>query len=134
MRYLLDTNFLNTRTLPRLITRDNLYVLQDVIDEYTTSKTEISNVNKSGIKTIYLASKHLRKMYLILESWGTNYKLIDLYSFEGKADIAMLAFVISERDEPDTLFSEKEYVIVTNDDELRRVAESYGIKCLKDLS
>jgi rRNA-processing protein FCF1 len=75
---------------------------------------------------------HIVKMKEVMATHGDNLKLIRLYTSEGVGDIAMLAYVLAERDTPNKLFSES-YTLVTQDKELCTVAKSYGIPCLADL-
>ena len=132
MRYLLDTHTLSKNLLNKSLKRDDLYVLQEVVDEWAYSKVEVASITSSGIRVIQIAKKHLDKLIEVLGVHGDNFKLIRLYTGEGTADVVMLAYVLSERDAPDTLFPE-EYTLVTKDKELSLVAKSYGIRCVSDV-
>lgn len=129
MRYLLDANMLSTNILGRSAKRNDLYVLQEVVDE-AFLEDEIQRVVSAGISIIDISKKHLDKLKDILAVHGGNLRLIRLYSNKGEADVAMLAYILSEKENPETLFND-EYTIVTKDTELTSVAQGYGIKCLQ---
>lgn len=132
MKYLLDTNNLSNRLIDSAIKREDLCVLEEIIAEYAFSDIDEQKITRAGIKILNLRRNHLEKMKEIMSVHGGNLKLIRLYKSEGAGDIAMLAYVLAERDTPDNLFSE-EYTLVTKDKELCRVAKEYGISCLNDL-
>lgn len=132
MRYLLDTHIISSEILRASYRRDDLYVLSDVVGELGASDVEIQRVSSSRLNVIDLSKKHLEKLKEIMVKHGNNFKLINLFTGKGTADVAMLAYVLSEKESPDTLFQD-DYTIITNDKELTTVAESYGINCLKNL-
>ena len=99
---------------------------------YAYTDAEARSVTRAGIKVLTLGKKHVERMQEIMSKHGGNLKLIRLYTSEGTGDIAMLAYILAERDTPDTLFPET-YTLVTQDAELRAVAESYGIPCVPSL-
>jgi rRNA-processing protein FCF1 len=132
MRYLLDTHSLSNKIVRPSARKNDLYILDEVMEEYAFSKAEVQKVTRAGIKTISLEKKHLEKMKELMSIHGGNLELIRLYTSEGVGDVAMLSYILAERDTPGTLFPEV-YTLITKDKELRHIAESYGIKCLDDL-
>lgn len=132
MRYLLDTHTLTNQIMSRPSKRNDLFVIDEVADEYAFVKSEISKITNAGISIIYLTKKHLAKLTEIMTIHGSNLKLIRLYTGKGSADVLMLAYILSERDNPDTLFTE-DYTLVTKDKELESVAKSYGIKVINSM-
>lgn len=127
MKYLLDKNILAKDLTTNIARRDDLCVTEDVLAETTFTEQEINKIKQAGIKVIKLGKKHLEKLKIVLKEHGDNLKLIDLYTGKGTADVTMLAFVLAERESPETLFDE-EYTIVTRDEELKRIASTYDIK------
>lgn len=127
MRYLLDTHTLTNQIMSRPLKRNDLFVIDEVADEYAFVKSEISKITNAGISIIYLTKKHLTKLTEIMISHGSNLKLIRLCTGKGSADVLMLAYILSERDHPETLFNE-EYTLVTKDKELANIAKGYKIK------
>lgn len=127
MRYLLDTHTLTNQIMSRPSKRNDLFVIDEVADEYAFVKSEISKITNAGISIIYLTKKHLTKLTEIMTAHGSNLKLIRLCTGKGSADVLMLAYILSERDNPETLFNE-EYTLVTKDKELTSVAKGYKIK------
>lgn len=133
MRYLLDKNILSNKLRRNEGGRTDLYVIQDVLDEFAYSSFEESRMTGSGIHVVCLSKKHLEKLKEVLSIHGDNLKLINLYECKGAADVAMIAFVLAELRQPETLFAE-EYIIVTKDTTLTSVAGTYGIKCIEDIN
>ena len=133
MKYIIDTNSLNKGTLDSLRGRNDICVVQEVIDEYSVDNTDISHLRKSGLNILELTFKHIKRISSIVNLHGRGSNLIDLYSFEGQADVAILAYIIGEQEEPDSLFSEREYTIITNDNGLIDAAKSYNIPCVHGL-
>ncbi|MBU3668860.1 MAG: hypothetical protein FGM57_02750 [Candidatus Taylorbacteria bacterium] len=134
MRYFLDTNSLTSDVMALARHRKDIYVIQDVLDEFANSSAEVQRVRLSGIQIVDLSAKHLDKMKEVMLSHGDNFGLIDLSLGEGRADVAMIAYILSEKDSPDTLFGlGQEYVIITKDKPLTEVAKSYGINCIESL-
>lgn len=127
MRYLLDTHTLTNQTMSGPSKRNDLFVIDEVADEYAFVKSEISKITNAGISIIYLTKKHIAKLTEIMATHGSNLKLIRLCTGKGAADVLMLAYILSERDDPETLFND-EYTLVTKDKELTNVAKGYKIK------
>ncbi len=132
MRYLLDTHTLTNKIMSRSSGRNDIFVIDEVANEYAFVPSEISRINSAGISIIYLGKKHLDKLTEIMANHGTNLKLIRLCTGKGSADVLMLAYILSERDHPDTLFTD-EYTLVTRDKELTAVAKSYNIKVIASI-
>lgn len=132
MRYLLDTHTLTSQLVNRSSKRTDLFVIDEVADEYAFVKSEISKITSAGISIIYITQKHLSRLTKIMEDHGLNLKLIRLWTGKGSADVLMLAYILSERDHPEILFAE-EYVLVTRDKELATIAKSYKIKVVDSL-
>ena len=106
MKYLLDTHSLSSKVIESAHGRKDLCVIEDVLDE-SSEKTVSSIKNRQQIEILSIGCRHLKKLGEILKIHGANFKLIRLYTDEGTADVMMLAYVLSERDEPETLFSDK---------------------------
>lgn len=132
MRYLLDNHSLSNKIMSHSSKRTDLYVLNEIVDEYAYTPAEAQKVARAGIQILSIEKKHLEKMKEIMQTHGGNLKLIRLYTSKGTGDVAMLAYVIAEKEMPETLFYEP-YTLVTQDKELRLIAESYGIPCLATL-
>ena len=132
MRYFLDAHSLSNKLLNPSTKRDDLYVLEEVMDEYAFSDAEVQKAGRAGIQTLRLERRHLQKMQEFMAKHGDNFKLIRLFTAEGIGDVAMLAYVLAERDTPETLFPES-YTLVTQDKELTKLAGNYGIPCLAAL-
>lgn len=133
MKYLLDKNILSNDLTENISNRDDLCVTQDVLDEAFFTESEIKRIAAAGIKILKVSKKHLEKLKEVLADHGDNFKLINLYSGKGTADIVMIAYILCEINNPETLFPE-DYTIVTKDKELISVAGLYGISCIPDLS
>lgn len=132
MRYLLDTNTLSKSLIGRSLKRDDLFILDEVVDEWAFTQAELTSIKTSGIRTLTVSKKHLDKLVEVLTSHGDNFKLIRLYTGEGTADVVMLAYILAEKDDSYTLFPE-DYVLVTQDRELISIATAYGIKSVPNL-
>lgn len=131
MKYLLDTHSLSNSLLEKAQTRNDLFVLREVADESAFSKQEVQRITSAGISIIDISKKHLEKLKDVLVAQGDNLKLIRLYTNEGTADIMMLAYIIAEKEAPETLFNvNDDYAIVTQDKELISIAKGFGIKCV----
>lgn len=128
MKYLIDTHILTNRNLTSISKGNSVYILEETLGEHTESDMEIQKLIAANIGILTLEARHLEKMKEVMENNGANLKLIRLFTSEGTGDIAMLSFILAERDNEDTLFPES-YKLVTQDKELRKVAESYGIIC-----
>ncbi len=129
MKYLLDTNILHTSLINKNLKRGEFFVIQDVVDEWVNSSERISRIRSAGIGILEIGKKHLGKLSEVLTTHGSNFDLIRLYTGEGTADVMMLAYILAEKEKPDTLF-EEEFTLVTNDKPLIKAAEGYGIKCM----
>ena len=127
--YLLDTNILSHKILEKKVNQVNLCVLQEVVDEWATSKEDIRKISNMGIQIREIRKKHLKKMVEIISKHGDNLNLIRLYTKKGTADIAMLSYLIAEKENYETLFPE-EFTLVTRDKELVKVAKGYGVNCV----
>lgn len=132
MRYLLDTHNLSNKILSISAHRTDLYTLDEIVAEYAYSQKEVQKIARAGIQILNLEKKHLDKMKEIMQSHGGNLKLIRLLTSKGTGDISMLAFALAEKEIPETLFYEP-YTLVTQDNELRLIAGSYGIPCIDTL-
>ncbi len=126
MKYLLDTNVFDNaiNILPK---RNDLFIIQDVANELENHGEEVLKIKNGEIKILEVTKRHLDKLVEVMTKDGGNLKLINLYSGKGSADVVILAYILAERDNPNTLFPEK-YTLVTRDGELISVAESYNIK------
>lgn len=132
MKYILDKNILTNNVTENIEKRDDLCITQEVLDEAGFSDKEISKLRKMGLEILDVSKKHLEKLMEVMATHGSNLKLINLYPGKGTADVVMIAYVLAEREKPETLFIE-EYTIVTNDKELVSVATKYGIKCISKI-
>lgn len=132
MKYLLDTNILFSTVEQRIYKRFDLYVTEDVAEECVSSPERISQIKIVGIQTLEMKKKHFEKVKEVLSKHGDNFSLIRLYSGKGKADVMMLAYILAEKEKPETLF-EEEYTLVTRDKTLTTVAKKYSIKCVSNL-
>jgi len=132
MRYLLDTHTLTNQLMRSPQKRSDLFVIDEVADEYAFVKSEILKITSAGISVIDITKKHLEKLKEIMATHGSNLKLIRLCTGKGSADVLMLSYIISERDCPESLFTD-EYTLVTRDKELTSIAKLYNIKTLTNL-
>jgi len=133
-KYLLDTNIIFSilnKTVPKDVL-DLCYTTEDVIEECKNYEERMKKLNSFGIKILNLKKKHLEKMKEVLSKHGDNLDLINLYENKGKADIGILAYILSERDNPETLFINI-YTLITNDIPLINVATEYGIEVLNQV-
>ncbi len=126
MRYLLDTNVFDT-AITNLPKRNDLFIIQDVATELENHGEDIVKIKNGEIQVLDVTKRHLDKLVEVMTKDGGNLDLINLYSGKGSADVVILAYILTERDNPNTLFPE-EYTLVTRDKELISVAESYNIK------
>lgn len=132
MKYLLDTNILFSTVEQRTFKRSDLYITEDVAKECVSSPERILKIKVVGIQTLEMKKKHFEKVKEVLSKHGDNLALIRLYSGKGKADVMMLAYILAEKEKPETLF-EEEYTLVTRDKTLTKVAKEYGIKCILNI-
>ena len=133
MKFLLDKNVLSNALIENISGREDLCVTQDVLDEAFFTKSEIKRIVVAGVQVLKVSKRHLEKLKEVLSSHGDNLRLINLYTGKGTADVVMIAYILCEKNDPETLFSE-DYTIVTNDKELISVASSYGIACIPQIS
>ncbi len=132
MKYILDKNVLTNDVTENIGKRDDLCITQDVLEEAGFSDQEIIKIKKAGVHVLNVSKKYLEKLVEVMVIHGNNLKLINLYPGKGTADVVMIAYVLSERDNPETLFTE-EYTIVTNDKELISVAKKCSIECVTQI-
>ena len=66
MKYIIDTNSLNKGTLDSLRGRNDICVVQEVIDEYSVDNTDISHLRKSGLNILELTFKHIKRISSIV--------------------------------------------------------------------
>lgn len=133
MKYLIDTHSLSKNLLSKAKNRDDIFVLQDILDEYAFVPEEETIIKSANIKILDLEDKHFEAMIIILKEHGKNLDLINLYENNGKGDIAMIAYALGEKLFVDSLFPE-EYTLITEDKTLASVAKMYGIPCSNKIS
>ncbi|MDP4103333.1 MAG: PIN domain-containing protein [Bacillota bacterium] len=132
MKYILDKNVLTHDVTENIDKRDDLCITQDVLEEAGFNDQEIIKIKKAGVHVLNVSKKHLQKLVEVMANHGNNLKLINLYPGKGTADVVMIAYVLSEQENPETLFTEQ-YTIVTNDKELTSVATKCGIECVTQI-
>jgi len=132
MKYLIDTNSLSENLIKRLSKSKGIFIIQDVLDEYSYSKEDEKKILETEIKVVHLDKKHYEWAVKILEKHGDNLSLIRLFTNKGKADILILAYILAEREDPEKLFVD-EYTIITKDGPLKDAANEYGINCVEDI-
>ena len=132
MNYLLDTNALTGTALRDEAYRTQVFVIRDVADEFGTTKTKADQLSRSNVQIRELEAKHFEGLKHLMDTYGGNTKLMNLLTNEGKGDVLMLAYVVTERDRSESLFPET-FTIVSEDKELIRVAKELGIATLPRL-
>lgn len=132
MKFLLDTNSLNKGTAASAKKLGDVCVLQEVTDESAAYNESTNWVQSAGIEILYIESKHLLSLQELMLVEGSDLSVIRLYTGEGTADVLMIAFIIAERDFPETLFPE-EYTIVTKDKGLSAMAQRHRILCIDSI-
>ena len=132
MRYLIDTNKISSEVLRRSQQSRDIFVLDEIVREYSFEKRDKVGLLRASVQILEIKKKHLQKLMDVLKEHGDNLDLIRLFSNNGSGDVLMLAYVLSEMNNPDTLFEEK-YTIVTADTELTRIAKSYSINCITEI-
>ncbi len=132
MKYILDKNVLTNTAKGNLDNRDDLCITEDVLDEAGFNDQEVAKIKKAGVQILKISKKHLEQLAEVMATHGDNLKLIDLCTGKGTADVVMIAYAVSERDNPSTLFTEH-FTIVTNDKELIAVASTYNIECVSQI-
>lgn len=133
MKYLLDKNVLSNNLTKNVTNRDDLCVTEDVLEEAFFTQVEIKNLFAAGVKVLKVSKRHLEKLKEVLANHGDNFKLINLWSGKGTADVVMIAYVLCEKNNPESLFPE-DFTIVTKDKELISIASLYGISCIPELT
>lgn len=129
MKYLIDTNRLKTHIKK---SEYNLCITRDVYNEYVADGEEKSKIKDLSIRILDLNKKHYERLKQVLVKHGDNKNLINLWDGKGTADVTSVAFILAEKENPDSLFSE-EYCFVTNDNELFGVCRENNIYCLRDI-
>ncbi len=132
MRYLIDNNTLSNALLSRSLGRKDVFVVSEIVDEYAYIPEEVVKIKSFGINILEVGKKHLETAAKILNDHADNLKLIRLYTNKGCGDVMMLAYIVAEKEKPESLFTE-EYTLVTRDKELISVAKIYGIKSVERL-
>lgn len=132
-RYVLDKNILTNNLVSNITKRYDLCVSPDVIDEAQYTEKEISDLRNSGIMILARSIKYFDFLQQVMTTHGSNLKLINLFTGKGTADIGIIAHILAERDNIDSLFPE-EFVIVSKDLELKAVASTYKISCIESFS
>lgn len=131
MSYILDSNSLFS--LPHnLRHRDDLYIVVEVNEEFASNETRRNNIRKFGIKVLQSKLKHYKMLKEVMTLHGSNQDLISLRKNKGLADVVIIAYILAERDSPDTLFPIN-YDLVTKDVALTDIATSYGIQCSNEI-
>jgi len=77
--------------------RENLYVIDQVIDELKSSGNIIDKIRKLRIKELEINADHIEMLPEVLKLVGNNFNLINISKNEGSADILMIAYVLSEK-------------------------------------
>ena len=129
MRYLIDKNLLTHEIMKNETRRYDLCIIEDVIDEAGMNADQIKSINQRGIQCLKVSKHHLEKLKIIMTSYGSNLKLINLCHGKGSADVVMLAYILSEQEIAGTLFI-NDFTILTKDKELINVATQLGIKTI----
>ena len=131
MSYILDSNSLFE--LPRDGgRRDDLAVITEVYEEYALTELRRNHIRRLGIKVLQPQLRHFQKLKEVILTHGTNLDLISLRKNKGTADVLILAYILSERDAPETLFP-NDYILITKDATLAEVADAFDIKHLGEL-
>lgn len=121
-KFLIDTNALGA-VLKKHMGRSDLVTLKDVVDEMNRSVTGLSAL---GVDVRDLGVKHFRKMADVMREHGENDQFISLARNKGRADVALVAFLLGEEENPGILFADK-FVLVTRDNGLKEVLKKYGV-------
>lgn len=129
--FLIDNDSLTNEVVSSALEK-NIFVLRDTVDEYASTRAEILKIENSGIKILEMDYIHFQRLIILLKKHGTNKNLIRLFSNKGKADVLILAYILAERDDSGKLFPDN-YILITKDRELTKIAENYEISCLKEL-
>lgn len=132
MKYILDTHKITKELLRSK--RDDLFTLEEVAIEFNPAKKGLNRIEKSNIKIVSLAEKHVSMMSDLMKKHGDDIALIDLAESKGEADVAILAYVLAEIKYPDGLFEQnQQYTVVTSDEGLKKYCELYKIKVQESL-
>lgn len=132
MKYLLDTNIIFSLLNKSLNKGLYFCITEDVLSECEYYQERIPKIKALGLEILETKKKHLEKLKEVLVKHGDNFELVRLYSGKGKADVGILAYILAERDNCETLFPE-EYILITKDKPLSDAAKEYGIKCLSQI-
>jgi rRNA-processing protein FCF1 len=92
----------------------------------SASSLILEELRRKEVEELEIKREHLEVLMEIMKVVGDNFKLIQLFDGSGAADVLMIAFILAENKKI-TLFPE-EYILVTEDSELRDVAMGYGVK------
>jgi len=127
MNYIFDTNSLSNEILYAAKGRSDFFITEEVLDERTRSEDEKKRLLRSNIKILYTEIRHLYELKEILRLHGANLKLIRMYSGEGSADVLILAHILSDQEEERFSLFPQTWSIITDDAELSKIAQQYGI-------
>lgn len=133
IKYLIDKNTFSKRIISEAKDRNDICVLMDVLEESGYSKNDAVRFRTLGLQILHVSKRHLEMLKIIMKEQGNNHRLIDLHAGKGAADVVMLAYVLAEKKHSVTLFQD-EFILVTKDKELIRVAVSYDISCVPDIA
>jgi hypothetical protein len=133
MKYILDKNILTRNLKENIQQRKDLCITQDVIDESGFTRQDIARIKEMKLQVLKFHKIHFEKLKQVMEESGDNLNLLNLYLGEGAADIMMIAYILAERELDKSMFPE-EFIIVTKDAELTKVAQSYGINSIPEVS
>lgn len=129
--YLIDKNLLTKEILNNTQKMNGLCLLQEVIDEAGFSKEDVKDAKKNKINILEMSLIHLEKMQNLMATYGSNLKLINLFKNQGTADVAIIAFVLGEKERNSGLFN-LEYSIVTKDNAIIELANKFDITTIQD--
>lgn len=66
----------------------------------------------------------------LLDNIGINNKVLDLYNNEGNGDIILIATILCKKDEQALTMFKTNWVLVTDDNELIKLATTKKIECI----
>lgn len=134
--YLLDTNIIISSTLLDFVRGSELiryvYTIDEVINETNDDSFE-DTLKDIGLKILKTGYSQINKLNYIFSS-GFNLQtlnsIINLYHNNGNADVILLAHIlVLEEKNQDELFK-NEYILVSEDSELKDLAKHLKIKAL----
>jgi rRNA maturation endonuclease Nob1 len=132
MKYIIDTHKITRELL--MSKRDDLYTLEEVAQEFNPAKKGRNRIEKSNIKIVALAEKHLSMMSDLMKKHGDDTDLIDLAESKGEADVAILAYILAEIKHPDSLFEQNQpYTVISSDEGLKKYCKLYKIRVQENL-